>query len=138
LRTYRIVLYVIVVIPVITGALNVFMGLQAQGLIGAQLPVESFHDPLLNSQMRFYGAIWIGWGLLVYFCLQDVAKYSSLLKGAYLIVLVGGLGRIVSLVQFGLPETNSGAVFVVTVVVIEIVGVPLLLWWHSNLVGKGG
>lgn len=97
-----------VVIPVITGALNVVMGIQAQGLIGALLSVEGFHDPLLNSQMRFYGAIWIGWGVLLYVCLKDLHKYASLLKGAYLIVFVGGVGRVVSLVQFGLSRQWAG------------------------------
>ena len=120
-------------IPLCTGALNLGMGLRAQGLIGAQLSPEGFRDPLLNSQIRFYGAIWFGFGVLLCVCLSDLNTYSSLLRGSLAIVFLGGVGRVASLFQFGLPTGTLGKAFVVAVTVIEIIGMPLLLWWHSQL-----
>jgi hypothetical protein len=43
---------------------------------------------------------------------------------------------VASLFQFGLPTGTLGKAFVVAVTVIEIIGMPLLLWWHSQLVGQ--
>ena len=131
MRGFKTTLYLLAVIPLLTGLLNLGQGVQAQGLIGAQLSPEGFRDPLLNSQMRFYGTIWFGFGVLLCVCLADIKKYSSLLRGSLAIVFLGGIGRIVSLIQFGLPPTTMGTAFVAAVTTIEIIGMPLLLWWHS-------
>ncbi len=136
MRAFKTILYLLAVIPLITGALNLGMGFRAQELIGAQLSPEGFLDPLLNSQMRFYGAIWFGYGVLLFVCLSDMDKYSSLLRGSLAIVFLGGLGRTASLVQFGMPAEALGTAFVIAVWMIEIIGVPLLLWWHSQLTAK--
>lgn len=136
MRAFKTTLYLLALIPLFTGALNVVLGLQAQGLIGAQLSPEGFRDPLLNSQMRFYGAIWFGFGLLLCVCLSNIKIYSSLLRGSLAIVFLGGVGRIASLVQFGFPTEALSMAFVIAVTAIEIIGMPLLLWWHSHLSDK--
>ena len=133
MRVFKATLYFLALVPLLTGALNLGLGLQAQGLIGAQLSPEGFRDPLLNSQMRFYGTIWFGFGVLLCVCLTDIKKYSSLLRGSLAIVFLGGIGRIASLIQFGFPATTLGTAFVATVITIEIIGMPLLLWWHSRV-----
>lgn len=132
MRVFKVTLFLLALVPFLTGALNLGMGLQAQGLIGAELSAEGFRDPLLNSQMRFYGAIWLGFGVLLCVCLSDTDKYSSLLRGAMAIVFLGGVGRIASLIQFGFPEEALSAAFVCAVIGIEIIGMPLLLWWHAQ------
>ena len=136
MRGFKITFYLLALIPLLTGALNLGLGLQAQGLIGAQLSPEGFRDPLLNSQIRFYGAIWFGFGVLLCVCLSDLNKYSWLLRGSLAIVFLGGVGRVASLVQFGFPTTTLGVSFVVAVTAIEIIGMPLLLWWHSHVAPK--
>jgi hypothetical protein len=133
MRALKTVLYLLALVPFLTGALDLMLGLQAQGLIGAQLSPEGFRDPLLNSQIRYFGAIWFGFGVLLFVCLSDITKYSSLLRGLLCIVFLGGLGRVASLFQFGLPQSAQGAAFVVAVTGIEIVGIPILLWWHSHV-----
>ena len=133
MRAFKITLYLLAVVPLLTGALDLVIGLHAQRLIGAQLAQEGFGDPLLNSQIRFFGAIWLGIGVLLFVFLSDISKYSFLLRISLGIVFLGGLGRVVSIVQFGLPSTVEGAAFVVSVTAIEIIGMPLLFWWHSHV-----
>ncbi len=136
MSAFEIVLYLLATIPLFTGALNLAMGLPAQALIGARLSPEGFRDPLLNSQMRFYGTIWFGFGVLLCLCASDINAYSSLLRGSLAIVFLGGVGRVASLIQFGFPIGTLGTAFVVAVTAIEIIGMPLLLWWHSQLVAS--
>ena len=135
-RAFRTTVYLLALVPLLTGALNIGLGLQAQGLIGAQLSPDGFRDPLLNSQIRFYGAIWFGFGVLLWICLSDINKYALLLRGSLAIVFLGGVGRIASLIQFGFPSEALSTAFVIAVVAIEIIGMPLLLWWHSRVAGK--
>lgn len=135
-NAYKTIIYILASVPIITGLMNVFMGLGAQELIGAQLTNSGFTDPLLNSQMSFYGAIWFGFGVFLCVCLSDIRKYSSLLKAALLVTFVGGLGRVGMLAKFGLPSNEIGAAFVLAVVAIEIIGMPILLWWHSQLMAQ--
>jgi len=133
---FRAVLFVLAVIPLLTGALDLVLGLQAVALIGAQLSPEGFRDPLLNGQFRFLSAIWFGFGVLLLVCLSDINKYSSLLRGSLAIVFLGGVGRVASLIQFGFPTGTQGVAFVVAVAAIEIIGMPFLLWWHSRVAAK--
>jgi len=135
MRAFKAALYLLAVIPLLTGALDLVVGLRVQALIGAQLSPEGFRDPLLNSQIRFFGAIWFGFGVLLVVCLSDINRYSSLLRGSLAIVFLGGLGRVASLFQFGFPTGTQGVAFVVAATAIEIIGMPLMLWWHSHVDG---
>jgi len=132
---FKTTLYLLTVIPLLTGALNLALGLPGQRLIGARVSSAALSDPLLNSQIRFFAAIWFGFGLVLLLCISDTRKYSVLLKGSFCVIFLGGVGRAVSLLQFGLPATPVGALFVVATVGIELVGMPLLLWWHWRVDG---
>ena len=65
MRAFRTLIWILALVPILTGPLDWSMGLQAPHLIGAQLSQQDFRDPLLNSQIRFFGAIWFGVGLLL-------------------------------------------------------------------------
>lgn len=135
MNPFETVVFLLAIIPLVTGLLKLVMGLRAQALIGARLPPEVFDDALLNSQMRFYGTIWFGFGVLLCLCLSDISAYSSLLRGSLAIVFLGGIGRVATLFQFGVPAGALGTAFVAAVTAIEIVEMPLLFWWHWQLVG---
>jgi hypothetical protein len=120
-------------VPILTGPLDWSMGLQAPHLIGAQLSQQDFRDPLLNSQIRFFGAIWFGVGLLLILWLLDSARYAIILPGTLGMVFIAGIGRTASIVQFGLPANAQGMAFVIVTTTLEIVGMPLMLWWYWRL-----
>ena len=79
---------------------DVLLGLAAQATIGAALE-EGYGDPLLNSQIRYLGAVWLGFGALLWHGLGDLPKHSAILRGALTIVFVGGLGRVAAVLQLG-------------------------------------
>lgn len=131
--SFRLVVRGFAMLALVTGAADVAIGLSGQQMIGAALS-EGYTDPLLNSQVRYLGSIWFGFGALLWYCLNDVKRHAAILGGAFLIVFLGGLGRIASLAQFGFPPSESGTGFVVFAIAIEILGMPLLLLWLRRVV----
>ncbi len=108
------------------------LGATAQANIGVALNRAALNDPVLNSQLHFLGAIWLGFGLFLVQCLKTPA-YQGLLKGALWIVVLGGLGRLIAVAQSGLPVGILGQGFIVFAIAIEILIAPLLLLWGCRL-----
>ncbi|MBA4284927.1 MAG: hypothetical protein C0434_05285 [Xanthomonadaceae bacterium] len=135
MTAFRAVIRALALLALLTGSIDVLLGLAAQQTIGAALE-EGYGDPLLNSQIRYLGAIWFGFGALLWHCLGDLSKQVAILRGALLIVFLGGLGRVASVVQFGFPASTVGHGFVVFAIAVEIVAMPLLLLWQWRLFGR--
>ena len=104
------------------------MGLGADLLLGAQLPEDVISDPVLDSQNRFYGVVFMGFGALLFVCSSDVVKYATVLRITLGFVLLGGVARVISIVLFGLPTP-----LVSGLILVELIGVPLLLIWHAKV-----
>lgn len=136
MRTFQIFLYVLAFIPLLTGAYDLGMSLHGHRYLGAEVPPEAFGDPLLNSQLRYFGAIWLGFGATLLVVASDLPKYSSLLRVMLGIVFLGGLGRVASIIQFGWPSNTVGILFVASTTAIEIVGMALLFWWFSHVMNQ--
>ena len=137
MRTFKIVVGVLASIPVITGLGDALIGLEMQRGIGARPPEAAFVDPLLQSQIRFLGAVWFGFGVLMFVFLRDLARYGGLLKIALATIFFGGIGRILAILTVGMPEPAVGQAFVIVVTLIEIVGMPLLYAWLVRLEAAG-
>ncbi|WP_156891692.1 DUF4345 domain-containing protein [Nevskia ramosa] len=135
MKAFRVVVRALAVLALLTGAVDVLIGLPGQQKIGAAL-AEGYTDPLLNSQLRYLGAVWFGFGVLLWHCLGDLPKYASIVRGAFIIVFIGGLGRVASVFQFGFPPSDLGRNFVILATAIEIVGMPVLLVWMRSLLPR--
>lgn len=136
MRKFQLTLYVLAVIPILTGLLDLALGLRAIESFSQGLSDTFFDDELFNAQYRFLGGVWLGIGALLYIAAKDLKKYSTMLKVVLWSVFVGGVGRAISVLQFGLPENTAGASFVLGNMAIETVGMLGLLWWQSQLLKK--
>ena len=116
-------------IPMVVGLMHIVLGLQTDVLLGAKVAVELLSDPVLDSQNRFYGAIFMGYGALIFLCTTNLRQHATLFRILSGGVLLGGLARVVSIVLHGVPSTP-----VLGLIAIELLGVPLLVWWHSRAV----
>lgn len=132
MNAFRWAVRALALIALLTGAGDVIVGLAGQQMIGAALQ-EGYSDPLLNSQIRYLGAIWFGFGLLLWVCSAHLFRYAGILQGALWIVFLGGVGRVLSVIQFGFPPSDSGTGFVIFAIAIEIVAMPLLVLWLRRL-----
>jgi hypothetical protein len=132
MKGFRIAIVVFALLPIATGLADIVIGTSAWKGIGVSLSEEGLKDSVLDSQIRFLATIWLGYGVLLCLCARDPQKYANILRGALLLAVVGGIARLISLSQVGMPASESGSRFVVFALVIEFVVVPLLLLWQHK------
>lgn len=123
-------------IPLLTGFLDLALGLAAPRMIGAALSAQDATDPLLNSQIRFFGAVWCGVGALMARSVTDLPRFGPLLDTVFAALIVAGIGRAVTILEFGLPASTLGQAFVWATTSLELAGLPLMILWRRMLPGS--
>jgi len=116
------------IIPFVTGIIDIVDGLGLLTVAGAQLG-SAANDPVLNSQVGFWGAIWFGFGVILWRAsshLRDEVDLFRLLCGT---VALSGLARLGAAVVYGLP----GPVLTVAMSVEIIAGAGFFLWHATAL-----
>lgn len=129
LTVFKVLIYFMAAICLITGANEFITGFIAFSDMGAELPKHAFADPLMNNVIRFFAAMWMGVGIMFIVFVLDLERYKPALLALFGIVFLGGIGRIISLLEFGMPEASSGVNLVVSGIIVEIVVVPAMAWW---------
>lgn len=82
-----------------------------------------------SSEYRFLSGVWLALGLSLWWSLVRPETRAGMTRIVLIVAITGGLGRLVSLLVDGWP----GAGFV-SALVIELIGLPLLLWWHLRII----
>lgn len=82
---------------ILTGCADVLLGPHLLVANGAALG-SSVNEPWLDSQLRFLGAMWAGWGVLMVWACQDLRARGGVFVILGAVLFVGGLGRVASLV----------------------------------------
>lgn len=112
-------------LPLVTGPLDLAQGVRVLRPASAMIPERVAADPALNSEVKFFGAIWFGYGLTLWRASADPRANAGLFRLLLGILFLSGIGRAAAAVQFGRPgRLFAGAM------VLELVGAPLLLLWH--------
>jgi hypothetical protein len=109
-------------------ALHLVLGLNADALLGARIPVEVIADPALDSQNRFYGTAFALYGVLLWLCSLDVSKYATVLRCTLWVFFVAGVARLVSIYLHGLPPP-----LVLALMATEIAAPPIVLVWLARV-----
>jgi len=126
------VIRIFCLLPFVTGAADLVNGLGLLKAAGSPLEAEMRADPVMNSQVRFWGAIWFGYGIVLWRTASDLRKDASLFRVLCAILALSGIGRFVSAIQYGLPGTIlTGAM------AIELLGSAGLFGWHASLLRRG-
>jgi hypothetical protein len=122
LRQLQITTALLGAVPVATGLITM-MGLNDPLYATLNLP----RDATLDSNMRFLGGVWLGLGLCVWWLVPRIASQTVLFRAVWLMIFLGGVGRLASLLMVGLPLLPF-----VGFTVLEIVGAPLFVWWQRK------
>jgi Domain of unknown function (DUF4345) len=125
-RTLQILTTLLGAIPVITGILTMF-GLDDPLYASAQLPP----NVLLDSNLRFFGGMWLGLGLAVWWLVPAIEKRGSLYRILWGMIFLGGIGRVLSMIFAGVPPAPF-----IGFTILEILGAPLLIAWQYRLETK--
>ena len=125
MNTLRIVVRLFCIVPFVTGLVDIVHGVGLLEFAGVTL--HSVADaPTLNSQVGFWGAIWFGYGVVLWRAgshLHDEPKLFRLLCG---ILILSGLARVGAVAAYGLP-----ALPLVVALAVELIGGSALLLWHA-------
>ena len=101
------------------------------GIIESAGAIRGVADPVpvsLDSHFRYLSGLLLGIGICFAACIPDVEKKGVLVRALGLIVVVGGLARLFSLIQVGVP--GPGHQFGL---VMELGVVPLLVLWQARV-----
>ena len=109
----------------LTGAIDMFAGVHLLIVGGAHLESVA-GDAVLNSQVGFWGAIWFGFGLILWRASTRLREEAGLLRILCAIIALSGLARLGSAVAHGLP----GPVLTGAMILELVAGVGFLVW-HS-------
>ncbi|MFE0098972.1 DUF4345 domain-containing protein [Streptomyces sp. NPDC059009] len=89
----------------------------------ASVPGETSAGATVDSRERFYNAIFLGYGLAWIWVVRQAPIRAQLVRGLAAIMLIGGLGRLLSAAVHGWPHW-----FQIPLTVIELVLPPLYFW----------
>src|SRR4051812_30942306 len=98
------------------GVLHIALGIDS-------VPGEGMAGATVDSRERFYGAIFLGYGLAWIWTARRTPIPASAVRWLAGILFLGGLARLVSLADVGRPHG-----FQVVLTVIELVVPPLFVW----------
>jgi hypothetical protein len=102
-------------------------------LLFAGAPVAGiFDDPVLNNQVRFWGAIWFGFGIILWHASNQLEADPVLFRLLCGVLGLSGLARLESAIIFGLPGP-----MLTTAMAVVLVTAPGFLYWHTAALRRG-
>jgi hypothetical protein len=122
-RILQAVTAILGIVPVVTGLI---------GLRGVDdplyAPVSTPHTIVLDTNLRFFGGVWLGLGLVILWLVPSIERQTTLFRAAWEMIFIGGIGRLLSIVFAGAPPVPF-----VFFTLLEIVGAPLFVYWQHRV-----
>jgi hypothetical protein len=110
---------IVATIPVATGLYGVLFG---QALTGDAVSISA------ESHFRFMSGLLLGIGLCFWSTMPSIEIRTGRFRLLTLLVVIGGLSRLIGLVLTGLPSF-----FMVGGLIIELIVAPLLCLWQTRV-----
>ena len=118
-RLLQIALAIGALVPILAGCAGVLWG-------PLMLGQNSLAIPSMDSHYRYLSGLLLGIGLGFWTTISDIERQTSRFRLLVAIVILGGLGRLYSLVLVGIPDHPM-----LFGLVMELFIVPLLALWQS-------
>src|ERR1700680_3542983 len=87
-RALQITTAILGLVPIVTGLI---------GMSGISDPIYASAglsaNPLLDSNLRFFGGVWFGLGLALYWLIPKIEKQTVLFRALWGMIFLGGVGR---------------------------------------------
>jgi hypothetical protein len=119
-RGLQLTLAILSMIPILVGIMGIMRG------TSRWLPINII-TPDFDSHYRYIAGYYISLGMLGLWIIPEIEKHKSLFRILCVSVFLGGIGRVVSILQVGRP--GSMALFFTA---FELC-FPLLLLWQAKL-----
>jgi hypothetical protein len=131
-RALQIAIAVAGFVPVGAGLAGVLMGPALAGL-GAHDAAQQAAVSL-DSHFRYLSGLLLGIGILFWSSIPTIERRGMLVRALTLIVVVGGLGRALSLVELGEPGSESMRL----ALIMELLITPLICLWQHQVELQAG
>ncbi len=122
-RSLQITSGLLGIVPVTTGLVQL-MGVHDPLYASLHLPP----DATLDSNMRFLAGVWLGLGLANLWLLPRIERETVLFRALWLMIFLGGIGRLLSMAGQGLPPLPF-----VGFTALEVLGAPLFVLWQNRV-----
>ena len=106
------------------GTVQVFFGVRSPLYAAVNLP----QSPILDSNLRFFGGMSLGLGLILLWLLSSIERRTLLFRAVWLCAFLGGVGRLISW-----PVVGSPSELLMGFTLLEVVGAPLLVYWQHRV-----
>lgn len=120
-----VVLAALGTVPVVSGLAGILIG-------PAFIPGGSATPVSVDNNYRFIDAYWLAGGVALWWSLFRLEERAIVTRAILVIAVVGGLGRLMSVLSEGWPTPMFG-----TALVLELVALPLVVRWHARVVRAG-
>jgi hypothetical protein len=114
---------VLALIPIVTGIITL-LGVKDPLYRPLALP----RSPILDSNLRFFGGIWVGLGLAMLWLVPSIEHQGVLFRALWGAVFLGGVGRMLSWILIGTPPKPF-----IGFTLLELIGAPLFIYWQYRL-----
>ena len=107
-------------IPILAGLFGVLFG--PEGLLGDRVSVSA------DSHFRYLSGLLLGLGLCFWSTIPGIEEKTGRFRLLTLLVVIGGLGRLLGLALTGIPS-----LFMLGGLVMELAVTPLLCLWQTRI-----
>ncbi|SCL58168.1 protein of unknown function [Micromonospora eburnea] len=121
-KALMVVLVALGAVPIVSGLAGLFIG-------PAFIPGGGSTPVSVDNNYRFIDAYWLAGGVALWWSLFRLAERAIVTRVILVIAVVGGLGRLMSVIAVGWPTPMFGIALV-----LELVALPLVVWWHARVV----
>lgn len=127
-RALQVTTSVLALIPVGSGVV---------GLLGLRDPLYVLHgvvpNAALDSNLRFFSEFWLGAGLVMLWMIPRIEREGSLFRAFWAMIFLGGVGRVLSLLDAGPPPPP-----LLAALLLELAGAPLFVLWQRRIEREAG
>lgn len=121
----------LIVVLAILGGVAVASGLAGIVLGPAFIPGGAPVPASVDSEYRFTNVFWLAAGVALWWSLRRPEQRVLATRIPLALAALGGVARLISALVTGWPHP----VFIATIV-LELVVVPLVLWWHARTIAR--
>lgn len=100
-------------------------------LFGPEMAADGVYAVSLDSHFRYLSGLLLGIGLAFWSTIPRIAEHAARVRLLTAIVFIGGLGRLLSLIELGAPSPPM-----LFGLVMELIVTPALCLWQTSLLQR--